>query len=117
MSTANVIEVGAPVELAVAVTEVSVDDAVSACQLVAVADLVAASPSEDTLVLRDCRAVTRLWVALCLVLSACWGWDSSCMSWLMMLVVSRPLIRPPTLCVPAISPLPRSPHVPTTIVG
>ena len=61
------------------------------------------SPSEATFVLSDCRAVTRLWVTVCFVLSACCGCASICMSWLMMLAVSRPLTRPLTLDVPAIS--------------
>jgi hypothetical protein len=114
-STRNVRAVGCPVPVAVAVTEGSDDDAASACQLEAVAALVAASPSEATFVLSDCSAVTRLWVAVCLVLSACCGWDSSCMSWLMMLAVSRPLTRPLTLDVPAISLL--RGHAPRRVPG
>ena len=77
-----------------AVAPVPVVVAANAVHDAGFAALVAASASEATLVLRACRAVTRPCAADCLDLSRVCGAASTCISWLMSAVVSRPLTMP-----------------------
>ena len=69
-STVKLTVVGSEPAPADAVTDEADDEALSACHDVAVAAVFAASPSEATLVLRDCSAATRLLVFVCFVLSS-----------------------------------------------
>ncbi len=86
--------------LAVAVTEVALAVALTAFQESASEAVVAAVASEAILVLRVCSALTVDDSVACLFFSRVCGAASSCISWLMMLVVSSPLTRPEIDVVP-----------------
>ncbi len=66
-------------------------------QLLSLARSLAFVPMAASLALRVCIAVTARSAVETLLLSMVCGRASSCMSWLMIVAVSRPLTRPPML--------------------
>jgi hypothetical protein len=82
-----------------AATELSLEVAERAPHVVDLCIFCAAVRSAWNLVLSDWYDVTALWVFVRVVFRAVWGCASSCMSWLMIVLVSSPLTRPLTLVV------------------